>query len=675
MKKIFFSAVMAVAAMGAANATDYVVYSGLDALGDGQVQIPVGNFDTWEGTASFTSVSGDTYNGRSYYEFAHTATGTWNGGGCMADLSAFDCSVLSNENVVLKFDARISNGNANDKWYVQLNAAGATVVEYNITPQLSSEWSEVSINLAEASPTLITALGNNPSSWFAFTLVGHDFASTGEAIQFTNVRYEVPDVAAPQLKVSVDVSDITYNSAVLKYNVTHKNLTGDLKVELLSNGEHVADLDADETSYTLTGLTEKTEYTYAVHAYSTADQLTTSEAITFTTKSENFEPKTFYKNYQGTVTKGGLTYFINSDCAITTTEEGAVNVRAKIVGGEDLINAYKFQVLHMNNGAVLHEQFMTLNKVEGTDNEYEGTTSFGGLEEGDALTNMQVYYEYAGGAFMNNYTGYHYGDTNENTFVLQPIITAYGVTDITTNSATINYAVANASEFDSYEVLLNGKTFDSSELVDLISGTTYNYVLSIKATKDGVEYTGNIADLTFTTVEEDAKSYTWYQRLTGSLPGAVVNGETTTVEYNVVVALTYYAGKITADVTADEVTASVKDLNLQFHESDHYLQSTTKSRAAGEYYYELTGTYTKDSATDFALLFAYPDHGITANITDYSVGAENENPVAGVNGIAADTAEAPVEYFNLQGVRVNGNLAPGVYIRRQGQSTSKILVK
>lgn len=48
---------------------------------------------------------------------------------------------------------------------------------------------------------------------------------------------------------------------------------------------------------------------------------------------------------------------------------------------------------------------------------------------------------------------------------------------------------------------------------------------------------------------------------------------------------------------------------------------------------------------------------------------------SGIDGIEAD-AEAPAEYFNLQGMPVSGeNLAPGIYIRRQGPEVTKILVK
>ncbi len=37
--------------------------------------------------------------------------------------------------------------------------------------------------------------------------------------------------------------------------------------------------------------------------------------------------------------------------------------------------------------------------------------------------------------------------------------------------------------------------------------------------------------------------------------------------------------------------------------------------------------------------------------------------------------EAPAEYYNLQGVRMNGELAPGLYIRRQGNKATKVVVK
>lgn len=50
--------------------------------------------------------------------------------------------------------------------------------------------------------------------------------------------------------------------------------------------------------------------------------------------------------------------------------------------------------------------------------------------------------------------------------------------------------------------------------------------------------------------------------------------------------------------------------------------------------------------------------------------------IAGIDTVNVDNSNAPVEYYNLQGMRVNAeNIVPGVYIRRQGSQTVKVLVK
>lgn len=49
-------------------------------------------------------------------------------------------------------------------------------------------------------------------------------------------------------------------------------------------------------------------------------------------------------------------------------------------------------------------------------------------------------------------------------------------------------------------------------------------------------------------------------------------------------------------------------------------------------------------------------------------------PDSGVEAVEADNADAPVEYYNLQGIRVV-NPSSGLYIRRQGNSVSKELIR
>ena len=48
---------------------------------------------------------------------------------------------------------------------------------------------------------------------------------------------------------------------------------------------------------------------------------------------------------------------------------------------------------------------------------------------------------------------------------------------------------------------------------------------------------------------------------------------------------------------------------------------------------------------------------------------------SGVENIAAeDNADAPVEYFTLQGIRV-AEPSNGIYLRRQGSKTEKVIIR
>lgn len=60
---------------------------------------------------------------------------------------------------------------------------------------------------------------------------------------------------------------------------------------------------------------------------------------------------------------------------------------------------------------------------------------------------------------------------------------------------------------------------------------------------------------------------------------------------------------------------------------------------------------------------------VTINVT-------NDNVISGVADVAADkAAEGETEYYTISGVRVIGAPAPGIYIRRQGDSVSKVVVR
>lgn len=49
--------------------------------------------------------------------------------------------------------------------------------------------------------------------------------------------------------------------------------------------------------------------------------------------------------------------------------------------------------------------------------------------------------------------------------------------------------------------------------------------------------------------------------------------------------------------------------------------------------------------------------------------------ITGLDAIDADNAAGPVTWYNLQGAEVQGDLAPGIYIRRQGNTAVKTVVR
>ncbi|MDE6287315.1 MAG: hypothetical protein K2M00_00850 [Muribaculaceae bacterium] len=67
-----------------------------------------------------------------------------------------------------------------------------------------------------------------------------------------------------------------------------------------------------------------------------------------------------------------------------------------------------------------------------------------------------------------------------------------------------------------------------------------------------------------------------------------------------------------------------------------------------------------------------PEGNVTPGEYQYTA---DDNGVSAIYSIEADSFNEDVEYYNLQGVRVGGNLAPGLYIRRQGNSTVKVQVR
>lgn len=98
----------------------------------------------------------------------------------------------------------------------------------------------------------------------------------------------------------------------------------------------------------------------------------------------------------------------------------------------------------------------------------------------------------------------------------------------------------------------------------------------------------------------------------------------------------------------------------------------------------------QNSADNFAAAGSFAENGDTKTITyddlSWFLGEGHElgyfknttitfGGTGAINEVAVDNNNAPVEYFNLQGVRVNEPVAGQIVIRRQGNEVSKLLVK
>lgn len=83
---------------------------------------------------------------------------------------------------------------------------------------------------------------------------------------------------------------------------------------------------------------------------------------------------------------------------------------------------------------------------------------------------------------------------------------------------------------------------------------------------------------------------------------------------------------------------------------------------------KLNGTTTEDGKADMTINVMWNNMPIVCTFKG--------DKVAGIFGIEADDENAPIEMYNLNGVRVNGdNLPAGIYIRRQGKKVEKIMIR
>ena len=127
-------------------------------------------------------------------------------------------------------------------------------------------------------------------------------------------------------------------------------------------------------------------------------------------------------------------------------------------------------------------------------------------------------------------------------------------------------------------------------------------------------------------------------------------------------------------------TVSVYEI-MKLEDGSIYLNEEYKITGVGNNEYSLAwdaagnlygGNATKEFVKGYAIPRAEPF--TTKAASKYSF-VKTADGLVGVEGVEVD-ADAPVKYYNLQGIEVDGeNLSNGIYIKVQGKKTSKIYVK
>ena len=160
---------------------------------------------------------------------------------------------------------------------------------------------------------------------------------------------------------------------------------------------------------------------------------------------------------------------------------------------------------------------------------------------------------------------------------------------------------------------------------------------------------------------------------------------------------TFTSGIVSIDVTADSEATTQPRLFFSTSKNDPgwalriYTHNFARVSVPAGYILaqiEMTGTTLTNlsvSTGTFENGIWTPADNASSTTTEVTFTSTNKNgaiktmkvtykSTSGVADAAVD-ADAAVEYYNLQGVRIQGDLTPGLYIRRQGTSTSKVIIR
>lgn len=224
--------------------------------------------------------------------------------------------------------------------------------------------------------------------------------------------------------------------------------------------------------------------------------------------------------------------------------------------------------------------------------------------------------------------------------------------DTENNKATITVSNAQGEDLDgtkSHTYTLNFKAPETPDVPDVRVGTPFNGTLTVT-----LEEEDPVVDPNATVyIEANDTNHAVLRLYNFQLGEGFVIGD---IEVDVLREPTEDGGcKMTGEVHHMELLGGfiIANVSVEAYEKDGYLTANIP----------------------VVWLQEETDEGEKVNI-DVTFNGTGESLPASISTINAIDTNAPVEYYNLQGMRVNAdNLSNGIYIRRQGTESKKVMIR
>lgn len=531
------------------------------------------------------------------------------------------------------------------------------------------------------------------------------FPFTGGGLYQQSVTYTVgsSNEAPLAIRVKAAAENVTFNSADITYDVTAPEGAEYKVYYKLGDAEAV---EATASPVALTGLIEKTEYTCEVYAVMATDSepLESRHAtVTFKTTAENAQeyvyadihPAAFNNAYLiGEPESARRTIYASLPWSVTYKTDGTAVYSIDL---SDVINIVGL------NPQIWSAGFKQLTKV-GDTNIYEYNF---GAQELDATVELSHYLAYNGGNidFRTPYT--NWGMEKE-----APVIGE--ATSLTISASKTAVVLGETIVLTTVAKDENGYYVSADDVEYTVEGGDYALEGSLftingaKGTRKVIATAGNLsAEIEITAIMTAASSnlvagklgYTNNDHIMGgsiefvtdeNLESELVWNCADTKEHWLVYDLgeEYYIEAVAilferASATKFTVTLSTAapaEIAEPVSEIAAYAADDTDKVFAVDNEADVQHYLMHDASTAHRYVTlrtseAWSNGIYGIKVRDLKVYGSKEKIQTGVSEIVVENDEnAPVEYFDLSGRRVN-TPAAGLYIRRQGNSVSKVLVK